>query len=606
MGHLGILFIILFQIMTSPIKAEVSSLNSSEIEGLMPSFWLDRTGFKFFGEPDLEEDVFDQKETLPLFPIFKSGGFGKSVYVGVILDKRYLEGKKNGVRREILKKISELQTPNGIGLRAVEFNGNIYGIRSDYQIVFQNSKTIGISLSFGSKNQVILGEEETWGLSLDLHSPIKMSTPTGYNGFGMLQKIVDDWSIGMSEDESRLIVEQAVRITPLLMDYYFIKSSNLFSEQGDLIEPLHGKKNDLDLEGMPSVKTSIDESKFSKEFTKLKKGLLKGLSKEMEWRHELTPQIQSEKIYDNIEDQKLIQSLCDKISATYEMPQELWPRCRISASLVPNAWAYPGGDIFISTGLLGILSEIDSASLVLAHEIGHVMGRHGTRELKSKKNFSYAATYLSTVVNLGLLGLSASSGVSGLGNIAFLSGFSGVLATQVTGNYLLEKGSEIAGLAPLAGLMLKSRDLELEADRIGQEAAFASGAEIDKMKKGWEEYINYYEEFFPHEKSFTAKLMSSHPTREERAIRMNKNASLLDKKLSELNKKHSFDEDFRDQYKKIHKKFRIYSRAFGKNLQKKSNTDDHNKISSKHKFLHFMQTMTGPHGLCVQHALGAE
>lgn len=46
-----------------------------------------------------------------------------------------------------------------------------------------------------------------------------------------------------------------------------------------------------------------------------------------------------------------------------------------------NAFALPGGQIFITNGLLNALETEAEAAGVLAHEIGHVVGRHSAEQL---------------------------------------------------------------------------------------------------------------------------------------------------------------------------------------------------------------------------------
>ncbi len=46
---------------------------------------------------------------------------------------------------------------------------------------------------------------------------------------------------------------------------------------------------------------------------------------------------------------------------------------------VPNAFALPGGPVYISRGLLALLNSEDELAGVLGHEIGHIAGRHAAR-----------------------------------------------------------------------------------------------------------------------------------------------------------------------------------------------------------------------------------
>ena len=57
-------------------------------------------------------------------------------------------------------------------------------------------------------------------------------------------------------------------------------------------------------------------------------------------------------------------------------------RFRILKSDEINAFAAPGGFIFISRGMLDLCRSEDEAAAVLAHEIAHVAGRHGLAAIK--------------------------------------------------------------------------------------------------------------------------------------------------------------------------------------------------------------------------------
>lgn len=50
-----------------------------------------------------------------------------------------------------------------------------------------------------------------------------------------------------------------------------------------------------------------------------------------------------------------------------------------------NAFAAPGGLILISTGMLNLCRTEDELAAVLAHEIGHVVGKHGLRAIKNSR-----------------------------------------------------------------------------------------------------------------------------------------------------------------------------------------------------------------------------
>lgn len=59
--------------------------------------------------------------------------------------------------------------------------------------------------------------------------------------------------------------------------------------------------------------------------------------------------------------------------------------------LDPNAFAIPGGHVFVSTGLLSLAENADEVAGVLGHEIGHVTQRHVSQLLEKSKWFNIAS-----------------------------------------------------------------------------------------------------------------------------------------------------------------------------------------------------------------------
>ncbi len=110
----------------------------------------------------------------------------------------------------------------------------------------------------------------------------------------------------------------------------------------------------------------------------------------------------------------------------------------------PNAFALPGGYVYVSRGLLELVNSEDELACVIGHEIGHVAARHSVQQVSRAAPFA-------VVTNLS----------------AAVAGIASPLLGQVVGG----AGSLASGLV----LAPFDRDQEREADRVGQQLAAAAG-----------------------------------------------------------------------------------------------------------------------------------
>ena len=120
-----------------------------------------------------------------------------------------------------------------------------------------------------------------------------------------------------------------------------------------------------------------------------------------------------------------------------------------------NAFALPGGYIYIYTGLLSELDDEAQLAGVLAHEIGHVTSRHATERLTAM----YGAQILSSLIfgeNPGLWGQLVSNIFSTSGFLAY-SRANEFEADRLGTNYSSSAGYDPDGMAELLG---KLRSME--------------------------------------------------------------------------------------------------------------------------------------------------
>ena len=106
-----------------------------------------------------------------------------------------------------------------------------------------------------------------------------------------------------------------------------------------------------------------------------------------------------------------------------------------------NAFALPGGYVFVNTGLIVMAEEEDEFAGALAHEIAHVAARHMTRQATKSQLINIASVPLSVL----------------------LGGWAGVAARQG------------AGLAIPMTFLSFSRHDESEADYLGLQYVYAAG-----------------------------------------------------------------------------------------------------------------------------------
>jgi beta-barrel assembly-enhancing protease len=161
-----------------------------------------------------------------------------------------------------------------------------------------------------------------------------------------------------------------------------------------------------------------------------------------------------------------------------------------------NAFAVPGGTIFISVGLLKRLKSESELAGVLGHEVAHVMQRHHVKAIQAAAKTDLMKMIGSEVVD-------ARSGATPLGK-------EGIKLLTSTGLTIMSKGLDKAD--------------EFEADRIG--AVLAARAGYDPY--GLVAVLQMLAAVKQEESGFSL-MMSTHPTPNDRLTELEKFTSTLDR-----------------------------------------------------------------------------
>lgn len=202
-------------------------------------------------------------------------------------------------------------------------------------------------------------------------------------------------------------------------------------------------------------------------------------SQEIAMGQESHPAVLSEfGLVDNAELQKYCTRIGSDLAKVSHRPDLPWHFAIVDSPVV-NAFAVPGGYIYITRGILEHMNNEAELAGVLGHEIGHVTARHSVTQISQGQ-----------LIQVGL----------GLGSI-FSSRF-----RQFGG--LAQMGMEV--------LMLKfSRDHENEADQLGLKYMADCGYDPEQMSRFFQVFIGMREES---EQSIPGWL-STHPTPPDRIRR---------------------------------------------------------------------------------------
>jgi predicted Zn-dependent protease len=159
-------------------------------------------------------------------------------------------------------------------------------------------------------------------------------------------------------------------------------------------------------------------------------------------------------------------------------PGEKYPyQFKIVNDKAINAFALPGGFVYINRGAIEAADNEGQIAGVMAHEIGHVVLRHGTNQT-SKAYIAQAP--------LAILG--------------------GVLGSNSVGSILAQLG---VGFATNSLLLKYSRDAERQADLMGTQILHDSGYDPRAM-------VDFFEKIQAESKGRASEFFSDHPNPENR------------------------------------------------------------------------------------------
>ncbi len=206
--------------------------------------------------------------------------------------------------------------------------------------------------------------------------------------------------------------------------------------------------------------------------------------------------LQSQTLYQDPKIQSYVQSIGDSL-AELSHRSDLIYRFTVLDSPAVNAFALPGGYIFINRGLMVYLSSEEELAAVLGHEIGHVTARHSVRQISQAQVLSIISYAVAR---------EAGSAAGDLANIA--------------------SGALVAGYG---------RDMELQADSLGAEYMAKKGYSAISVLKEHELYSTEVSKRRGSNHQTYHGIFASHPSNDNRLKEVIKKAGSLGKDALESN-----------------------------------------------------------------------
>ena len=182
--------------------------------------------------------------------------------------------------------------------------------------------------------------------------------------------------------------------------------------------------------------------------------------------------------------QDYVQTVGERVAAKGDRPELKYTFTVIDSPDV-NAFALPGGYIYINRGLMAYMETEAQLAAVLGHEVAHVTARHAVRQHRN-----------AVLANTAGIAVAIGTGIGAAGQVA-----------------------SVAGQAAISGY---GRDLELEADRLGAKYMAESGYDHQEMLKMLgilkyqQEYAQERARAEGREATAYHGVFSSHPDNDER------------------------------------------------------------------------------------------
>lgn len=194
--------------------------------------------------------------------------------------------------------------------------------------------------------------------------------------------------------------------------------------------------------------------------------------------------------YDDPKVQAYVAGIGKRLVGHTETPAATFRFTVVNSDIV-NAFALPGGYVYVSRGLMALAENEAELAGVVGHEIGHVTGRHSAQRYSQAMAANVATGVLGAVVGV-LTGVSGTGDLAQLGAAAYLQGYSRDQESEADGlgiRYMAGSGWNPDGMASFFTKLRDSSRLDAvlagrSPDEVDEFSLFASHPRtIDRIKE---------------------------------------------------------------------------------------------------------------------------
>jgi predicted Zn-dependent protease len=161
--------------------------------------------------------------------------------------------------------------------------------------------------------------------------------------------------------------------------------------------------------------------------------------------------------------QDYVNTIGQRLAAASERPDLAWTFTLVDDDAV-NAFAIPGGFIYVTRGMMAYLNSEAELAAVLGHEIGHVTGRHAVRQ-DSKNKVVGAVSTAATVAT----GTGGAGDLTNMFGGVLLSGYGRSMeleADSLGARYLAKTNYPPQSMLEVIDILKRREQFELERARI--------------------------------------------------------------------------------------------------------------------------------------------